>query len=467
MLNAYSLPDEKSVDELMEEIGDDPKHFHALFYDWSFWARPDQMEPGFLPDGTPWSVWLQMGGRGAGKTRAGAEWLRSKFEGPTPLTAGPHAIGMLVGMNPSEVRDVMIEGPSGILAVCPPDMRPEYRPGTRRLIWPNGAYCMIRSSSDPESLRGPNIEIAWADEVAKWRYADDTWDNLELCLRAGDSPKVCVTTTPRPTKLMKLLFNDPGTYVTKATTFDNPFLADRFVERIRRKFGKSMLGRQELYAELLGDNPYALWKLSQIDELRVGRNSVNTDDLDDIKIGVDPPKTSGEDADECGIVVAGRKGRHAFVLDDLSEQGLTPEEWAAKVVTAYEDYKAGGIIAESNAGGEMVRAVLQQKRRVPVRLVHAYRGKVLRAEPVSLLYEQGRVHHVGTFPELEDQMSTITVDYDAKEQGSPDRVDALVYVLMDLMLGAGQVTDEDSFMVTPMQSADDQHTESSEDDFLV
>lgn len=464
MVNAYDL-EEKDVDRLIAELGDDPRKFYALFYSWRFWARPDQLEPGLLPDGRKWSVWLQMGGRGAGKTRAGAEWLRSMFEGKTPLGAGLCQVGMLVGMNPSEVRDVMIEGPSGVLAVCPPDMRPEYRPGVRRLIWPNGAYCMIRSSSDPESLRGPNIEVAWADEVAKWRYADETWDNLELCLRAGDDPKACVTTTPRPTKLMKFLFNDPGTYVTKATTFDNPFLAERFVERIRRKYGKSMLGRQELYAELLGDNPYALWKLSEIETLRVGRNSVNTRELDSIKIGVDPPKSSGEDADECGIVVCGRKGRHAFVLDDLSEQGLTPEEWSAKVLKAYNDYQANGIVAESNAGGEMVRAVLQQTRRVPVRLVHAYRGKVLRAEPVSLLYEQGRVHHVGTFPELEDQMTMITVDYDAKEQGSPDRVDALVYSLMDLMLRYAQVTDEDSFLTTPMESS--QGTEDDDNDFLV
>lgn len=326
----------------------------------------------------------------------------------------------------------MVEGESGILAISPPWDRPLYEPSKRRITWANGATATTYSADEPDRLRGPQHDAAWADELAAWRYPDAAWDNLQMGLRLGTDPRAVVTTTPRPTSLIRSLVADPSTAITRGSTFDNSAnLASSTLAHLRRKYEGSRLGRQELYAEILDDAPGALWKRDNIDGLRV---TATPADLVRVVVAVDPAATSGEDADETGIIVAAIAGNgHGYVLADRSLRG-TPLEWATAAVRAFGEFTADRIVAEVNQGGEMVTHVLRTvDRNVPISTVHAARSKHTRAEPVAALYEQGRIHHVGSFPQLEDQMCA----WVPGEQ-SPDRMDALVWAFTELMVDGAE-----------------------------
>lgn len=365
-----------------------------------------------------------MSGRGFGKTRCGAEWVRQKaFENPGCRIA-------LVGETTADVRKVMVEGDSGILSVSPPEFMPEYSPANRQLTWPNGSIALTYNGTQPDQLRGPQHHFAWCDELAKWQYIQDSWDQLQFGLRLGSHPQQVVTTTPRPLPLIRKLMNDPDTVVTNGRTYDNAAnLAAPFLKQIEERYGGTRLGRQELEGELLEDIPGALWQRSNIDE---NRRPV-PEELQRIIVAVDPAASSEEGSDETGIVCVGLARdpdgyNRGYVLADRSLRG-SPDEWARAAVALYRQFDADRIVAEKNQGGDMVEAVIRAAdRNVPVTLVHATRGKFVRAEPISALYEQNRIHHTGRFDELEDQMCMFSADYD-RANGSPDRMDALVWGL--------------------------------------
>ena len=395
----------------------------AILHDWAFWARPNQLEP---PGN--WISWLVMAGRGFGKTRIGAEQVR-KWVKEFPMVN-------LVGPTAADVRDVMVVGMgagSAIMEICGSDERPVYEKSNRRLVWPNGAQSFLFSAEEPERLRGPQHMKMWCDELAAWKYADEAWEQMEFGLRLGPNPQVVITTTPKPTKLIKALAASPQTYVTRGSTYDNkPNLAKNFYEKIIGKYEGTRLGRQELMAELLDDRPGALWTLRAIDAYRVGQ----CPPLTRIVVGTDPAVTSGEDSAEWGIVVVGMgpspEGQlwppHFYVIDDLSDK-FSPNDAAQRVVQGYTTYHADRIFAEINNGGDLVEAVLRNVNpNLAYQAVHASRGKLIRAEPVAALYEQHRVHHVGAFGVLEDQMC----DYVPQHSKSPDRMDALVWAVTGL-----------------------------------
>jgi phage terminase large subunit-like protein len=333
-----------------------------------------------------------------------------------------------------DARDVMVLGPAGLLACHPKEFRPEYISSRRLVKWKNGAEAILFNAVEPDQLRGPQFDAAWCDELAKWRYAQETWDQLQFGLRLGKHPRQIVTTTPRPISVVRRLINDPTCVVTRGRTYDNASnLAGPFLKQVEERYGGTRLGRQELEGEVLDDMPGALWNRDLIDNAR----KPVAPDMDRIVVAVDPAATSGEEADETGIVAVGLArdedgNNRGYVLADRSLRG-TPDEWAAAAVRLYHELDADRIVAEKNQGGEMVEAVLKAKdRNVPVTLVTATRGKVVRAEPVSALYEQGRVHHVGRFDKLEDQMCLFTRDADRTPGNSPDRVDALVWGLSSI-----------------------------------
>lgn len=397
-----------------------------LKYDWSFWARPNQLEP---PG--DWTTWLILAGRGFGKTRVGAETIRSWVCGDTPLSKGRCSRVALVAETAADGRDVMVEGESGLLGIHPKDFRPLYEKTNRKVTWPNGAVAYLYNATEPDQLRGPQHDSAWIDELAKFKYMQDTWDQLQFGLRLGDHPRQIITTTPRPLPLIRRLLTDPDTIVTRGRTYDNAAnLAASTIRQLEDRYGGTRFGRQELEGEVLEDIPGALWQRSTIDE---SRRPEAPDELERIIIAIDPATSSEEHSDETGIVAVGCARdpdgfMRGYVLADASLRGA-PDEWAKKAVNLYRMFEADRIVAEKNQGGEMVEAVIRAvDRNVPVSLVHASRGKLIRAEPVSALYEQGRVHHVGRFDELEDQMCTFSADYDRKN-GSPDRLDALVWGL--------------------------------------
>lgn len=374
---------------------------------------------------------MVLAGRGFGKTRIGSETIRSWVCGDSPLGKGRYGRIALVAETAPDARDVIVEGESGILAVHPKDFRPLYEPSKRRLTWPNGAVATLYNAIEPDQLRGPQHDAAWADELAKFRYMQETWDQLQFGLRLGSHPRAIVTTTPRPLPLIKKLLIDPDTYVTRGSTFDNAGnLAGSFLKQIENRYGGTRLGRQELEGEILGDIPGALWSREAIDLCRIQEPPK---DLERVIVAVDPAASSNEGADENGIVVVGLARdadgyARGYVLEDASLRG-TPEEWSRKAVMMYRKWSADKVVAEKNQGGEMVLSVLRAAdRSLPVKLVHASRGKVIRAEPISALYEQGRIHHVGRFDLLEDQMCQFSVDNIRNANtGSPDRVDALVW----------------------------------------
>lgn len=385
-----------------------------LLYEWQFWARPNQL----APEGD-WTAWVVLAGRGFGKSRSGAEWVRSQIENTGVMRAA------LVARTAADVRDVMVEGESGILAVCPPWNRPKYEPSKRRLTWPNGAIATTYTGDEPDLLRGPQHEIAWCDELAAWRYPE-AFDQLRFGLRLGKRPRVCVTTTPQPVKHLKELLAEPGTVITRGSTYENRSnLAPAFFEQVIRKYEGTRLGRQELMAEILDDADGALWSRDMIDSARVRQ----APEMARIVIGVDPAVTSGEESDETGIIVAGHgQDGEFYVMDDLTCR-LSPDGWARRVVSAYDEYGAERVVAEVNNGGDFVEHVIRTiKPRISYRAVRATRGKFVRAEPIAALYEQGRVHHVGAFGRLEDQMCSFVPD----SNKSPDHLDALVWALTEL-----------------------------------
>lgn len=393
--------------------------------DWLLLRRVDQTPP----EGV-WRVWMLLGGRGAGKTRAGAEWIRE-------LALGEQAHNgriALVGETYADVRDVMVEGVSGILSVHGTFQRPVWKRSLNRLEWENGCIAQAFSAEDPDGLRGPQFSAAWVDELAKWRKADEAWDMLQFGLRLGENPRQVVTTTPRSVPMLKRLLAESGVVVSRATTQDNASnLAPTFMQNIVSRYEGTRLGRQELLGELIEDRADALWQRSQLEACRV----LVAPSLVRIVVAVDPPATSGKNADACGIVVAGiTQSGMAFVLEDATVERATPLRWASCAVAAFHRNRADRILAEVNQGGEMVASVLRQvETDVPLKLVYARRGKWLRAEPVAALYEQNRVHHVGAFGKLEDEMCLFGLD-GLPGGGSPDRLDALVWALSDLCLGS-------------------------------
>lgn len=378
-------------------------------------ARPSQL----MPDGD-WYVWLIQTGRGWGKTRAGAEAVREVVE------SGQAKRIALVAETAADARDVMVEGESGIVAISPPNMRPDYEPSKRRLTWPNGAIATTYSADDPEQLRGPQHDFAWADEIGKWARPA-AWDNLMFGLRLGQRPRVIATTTPRPVSLVRRLQKQPGVVVTTGTTFDNSAnLAPAFLAEVSQRYEGTRMGRQELYGELLDDVEGALWQRSWIDAERV---AVAPSELRRIVVGVDPAGGARDDSAQQGIVVAAKGADGQFYVLFSRGYRLSPRGWAEAAIDAYRRFEADRIVAEKNYGGEMVQATIRQvDRSVPLTIVSAARGKVARAEPIAALYEQGRVSHVGSHDALEDQMCAFPVG-----DGLKDLVDAAVWALSSLL----------------------------------
>ena len=389
---------------------------------WRFRARRDQRPPA-----GDWLTWLMLGGRGAGKTRAGAEWVRGIAEGNYPPATGPIA---LVGETYADVREVMIEGVSGLLALPAPAERPVWLPSRRRLEWRSGVVALAFSSEDPEALRGPQFAAAWADELAKWKHAEETFDMLQFALRLGPRPRQVVTTTPRPTRLLKRIIAAEGTVMSHAATRANVRnLSPAFLTHVVGRYLGTRLGRQELDGELIEDRADGLWTRDDIEGARITQAPA----MERIVVAVDPP--ASERSGTCGIVAAGIAGGIGYVLADATVRGLRPTGWAAAAVALYRRLEADALVAEVNQGGDMVAAVLREvDGGVPVTMVRARRGKWLRAEPVAALYAQGRVRHAGKFAALEDEMCDFGPD-GLSSGGSPDRLDALVWALTALMLG--------------------------------
>jgi phage terminase large subunit-like protein len=394
-----------------------------LQYRWGCNARPSQI----IPEGD-WTVWLIKTGRGWGKTRAGAEAVR--------IWKDQYPIITLIGATAADARDIMIEGESGLLRCSPPWDMPKYEPSKRKISWKNGSYALIFTADEPDRLRGFQSYAGWCDEIASWRYGQETWDMFMMGLRLGTHPRVIATTTPRPTKMIRDLMKDPHVLVTSGSTYENiKNLAPAFLNTILSKYEGTRLGRQELNAEILEEIEGALWSMRLIDQHRIQR----VPDLIRLGVAIDPSVSSDKDSDECGIIIGGidATGR-IFIMEDLSGI-MSPLTWAGKAIDAYHRHKADRIVAEINNGGDLVETVIHQiDRNVAYKEEWASRGKVTRAEPVQAMYEQGRIHHVGSLPKLEDEMCT----WVPKEGKSPNRIDALVWLvsyLTGLDEGAGEV----------------------------
>jgi phage terminase large subunit-like protein len=390
----------------------------ALEYDWKFWARKNQLEP----EGH-WQYWLLLAGRGFGKTRTGSEWIREMVE------SGKSKRIHLIGPTAGDVRDTMVEGESGILSVFSPNKRPLYEPSKRKITFHNGAIALLFSAEEPERLRGPQCDTAWCDELAAWKYPQETWDMFQFGFRSGENPRCVITTTPKPIKLVKDILNDSATSVTRGSTYDNVAnLAPAFMNIVIGKYEGTRLGRQELNAEILDDNPDALWNRANIDQNRVTKHP----ELIKIVVGIDPAVTSKESSDDTGIIVVGIDViGHCYVLGDYTCH-TSPLQWAAESISSYHKHRANYLVAEVNNGGDLVETTIHTVDKfVPVQSVHASRGKQTRAEPVSSLYEQGKVHHVGSFPYLEDEQC----DWVPGQGKSPNRIDALVWAVSELTGG--------------------------------
>lgn len=402
-----------------------------LLADWPLFARADQLPPEVAQGGAPWSTWLVLGGRGAGKTRTGAEWVRGMALGLPPFAQRPVGRIAIVATTQADLREVMVEGISGLLAVHPRDDRPMWHATRRRIEWPNGAIAQGFSAEEPESLRGPQFEAAWCDELAKWSYVQEAFDQLQFGLRLGLSPRQVITTTPRPIPLLKRLAKDPSTAVSRARTRDNAAnLAPTFLAQIVGRYAGTTLGLQELEGQFVEEDPDALFRRTVIEAKRVTAAPA----LSRVVVAVDPP-AGGKRGGRCGIVVAGRDGAGLlYVIEDASLELARPEVWAEAAVAAYHRHEADALVAEVNQGGEMVESVLRAvDAGVPVTTVRARRGKATRAEPVAALYAQGRVHHVGAWPQLEDEMTAFGPG-GLSGGRSPDRMDALVWAITHLAL---------------------------------
>ena len=427
-LTAQSLRDLSShkLKEALSQLT--PEQAEELKHDWSFWARQDQLEP----EGK-WNTWVALAGRGWGKTRAGAEWVRHRIKMGDRIV---HCVAPTKG----DVRRVMVEGDSGLLNVChksdktyrKADMGyPVWSPTNNSMSWANGAKAVFFSAEDPERLRGPQAHSAWCDELCAWRNAQDTWDMMQFGLRLGKRPVVFVTTTPKTTKLLRGILDDETTHVSTGSTFDNSAnLADTFLTAVKKTYEGTRLGRQELYAEILDEASGALWNRNLLASCEVDKEDVPQ--LNRIVVAIDPAISNNTDSDMTGIIVAGVDvNGTAYVIEDHTGN-YSPQAWAAKAVELYREHMADRIVAEKNQGGDMVRHTLHtEDETLPIRLVHASRGKMARAEPVSALYEQGRVKHVRGLNDLEDQM----VQWEPLgSMGSPDRLDAMVWAITDLSL---------------------------------
>ena len=427
-----------------------PATAEALLYDWQFHARDNQ-----LPPPGAWTWWLVLAGRGFGKTRTGAEWVHAR------VMSGEARYVALVAPTAADARDTMVEGESGLLHVGLPADRPLYEPSKRRVTWPNGATGVLFSSEEPDRLRGPQHDTVWCDELAAWKYLRETWDMLAFGFRLG-TPRGIITTTPRPTEVLKELLRDPDVKVTKGSTFDNAAnLAKKFLDRLEKKYAGTRLGRQELEAQLLEDTPGALWTLGLFEANRV----VIAPDLVRVAVAVDPQAADPKDnpdsdkAAETGIVAGGIDAKgDGYVTHDASGR-FSPAEWGARAVLLHDEIRADHITVEVNQGGAMATHVVQSAaetlwragkrptKHIAIVPVHASRGKAVRAEPIAALDEQGRIHHAGTFPKLEDQCSTWVPG-----QKSPDRLDARVWLFTDLMLGPG-VAPARTTILRPQRSA--------------
>lgn len=418
---------ESTRSEILADLAPTPIDLSFLDYYWPFWARPKQLAP---PG--DWSYWLLLAGRGFGKTRSITEWARYKAE------SMPGSRGAIVSSTAADARDIVVEGESGILAVCPPWNKPTYEPSKRRISWPNGSIATLYTADKPDRLRGPQHHWAVCDELAAWRYMQAAWDMLMMGLRLGELPQCAIATTPRPLPLVRELLKDTATVVTRGSTYDNAGnLAPAFLKQILKRYEGTRLGRQELDAEILDDTPGALWTRAQLEKNRVR----HAPDLIRVVVAVDPAATSQDGSNETGIVGAGLGvDEHGYVLEDATIKG-TPGEWGERAVLLYDKLGADRLIAETNNGGDMVEHVIKTAARdlwlkgkrpsqhIAYKKVHASRGKHTRAEPVAALDEQGRIHHVGMLGPLEDQLCTWIPWED-----SPDRLDARVWAFTDLML---------------------------------
>jgi phage terminase large subunit-like protein len=401
-----------------------------LLYDWRLWARPNQ-----IPPTESWRTWLILAGRGFGKTRTGAEWVKDQVQ-----NHGKRRIA-LVGRTSADCRKTMVEGEAGLLSVFPPELRPRYEPSRRQITFANGAIAITYPSEEPNLLRGPAHDAAWVDELASFYDADvdetvtegmgTTWSNLQMGLRLGNNPQQVVTTTPRPIKLIKTLLKSPTTYVTRGSTYENKAnLAEAFYSEILSKYEGTRLGRQELMAEILEDVEGAIFRRPWIDEQRV--SEIRTKNLQRIVVAIDPAVTSKDTSDDTGIVAAGLgvDGR-GYLLDDATCR-LSADGWIRRAVNLFHERKADRMVAEVNNGGELVETLLRTvDKHISYKPVHAARGKITRAEPVAALVEQGRISHVGNFQQLEDELCTYT---GKPGEQSPNRLDAYVWAFTELML---------------------------------
>lgn len=415
---------------------DDEAAAHAQFDFRTWWARDNQLAPVASQSGGAWNVWLALAGRGFGKTRMGVEWVREKeAEFAARGSVGPIAI---VGRTAADVRDVLVTGPAGILACSPPWNRPIYEPAKRRITWKSGVYATCYSAEAPDQLRGPQHEAALCDEFAAWSYIEDAWSNLIFGLRLGENPQAAVLTTPRPVKLLRELLRDPDAAITRGRTLDNAAnLAASALQYMLKRYEGTRLGQQELEGKLLDDLPGALWTQAMLTECVIAPDEFFTPDMfERVVVALDPSGSDGADADDGdaqGIVVAGKlKGREiAVVLEDATGQ-RRPEEWAKEAWRAFDDWKADTIVCESNYGGAMVRATLQAHRPSgPVKLRSTSRGKHVRAEPISMLYEQKRVKHNRGLSRLEDELAQFTGS-GYKGGASPNRADAAIWAIDEL-----------------------------------
>lgn len=451
-----SLSDEETLELIDSMTVDEVEEF---LHDWSVWARPKQLEPSQKPK--PWNSWFINAGRGFGKTRAGVEWVRMQVKKGAKR-------GAAVAATNSDIERVMIKGESGFLANCWKGDKtvrgvklgfPEWSPSKRTLTWENGATVQFFSAEEPERLRGPQFEFAWCDELAAWNKDQDTWDMLQFCLRLGKHPRTCITTTPKPTVLVRKLLKQETTHLTMGSTFDNAAnLADTYLEAVKNQYEGTRLGRQELYAEVLMENEGALWTGQMIDDSRVyidTREDSNSYgmvldqdgtpvEFGKIVISLDPAVTSNVESDNTGIIVAGLDMNHekpedyvAYVLEDHTFKGL-PEQWAQKAIDLYHKWNANSIVYEKNQGGDLIPTLIKTiDSEVPLKGVFASNAKIARAEPISLLYEKGKVKHVGnpqegdSLNELEIQMTTYEPMGKFK---SPDRYDAMVWAITELKL---------------------------------
>jgi len=406
---------------------------HALLYDWEAWARPEQ-----LPPAGDWMTWLIVAGRGWGKNRTAAETIRHFIE------AGETRKMLLVSKNPQDAREDMIEEErSGILAIMPPSLQPDWQPGNKRLVWPDGTLAHVRTGAKPDNIRGGGYDLVWMDELAAWDYPRKTYDNIQFACRQSD-PRQIITTTPKPILIMEELKEQAkessDVVFTTGTTWENvDNLSDKFMNTVVARYRNTRMGRQELEAEILTDNPDALWdheiiKYKPKEELIKNGHLIN---FERVAVGVDPATTNKTESDETGIVVAGRRGDQFYLLDDLSGR-YSPHGWASKAIKAFHTYQADRIVAEKNQGGDMVKTTIQDMERVPVKLVNASRGKDVRAEPISAIYERGRAYHLDD-PEDKDKFEELERQYTTWVPGenSPDRLDAAVWALTFLKPKSG------------------------------